>query len=190
MDYYKPVKIECAELIKSRTLEYMNQFKLKPFSDRLVYTKNVQFTEQDTKTINEEFQDKGLSKIVDVLSFKRWQRNKFHRDYCHLDGHDDLIYNASIVIPISGCKGTEQYWYDGDYEITMIATEGVKYFIPKWKTEGKLVASVSIVDTPMLCRVNIPHNAYSNGFEPRLTCTLRFEKNETFEEIYQKLSED
>lgn len=189
MEYYKPVTLECSPLIKKRTKEAMDQFKLVPFRKELVYSKAMKFTEEDRKIINDEVTSKGLSKIKDVLAFKRWGNTKYDKTSSHIDGNNNVIYNSSIVIPVSGCKDTEQYWLDGEYEIKKeVGASGITYLVPVWKSEPTLVDHVFINDQPMLCRVDIPHNAYGNGRQFRLTCTLRFENNESFEEIYEKLS--
>ena len=189
MDYYKPIDISCFDLIKDRTKEFAKELKLVPFTKELLYSRRMLFSEEDQQVINKEFELKGLSKIKDVLIFKRWSSLKYDMNSIHIDGTLDKIYNCSLVIPVSGCKDTEQYWYDGEYEITQIVGKsGIAHLIPKWKSSPKLVDSVHIENCPMLCRVNIPHSAYGNGKQFRLTCTLRFENNETFEEIYEKLS--
>lgn len=185
MDYYKPVKLLCSELIKQRTKEFWENSKFPP---ALAYVKRMPFSEEDLSVINEELLSKGLSRVKDALTFKRRTKGTYDVRRCHIDGNSNTIYNCSVVIPVSGCENTEQYWYDGSFKIESQLNDGVHYYYPVWNGEPQLVEHATIKDDPVLCRVNIPHSTYSNGKEFRITCTLRFENNETFEEIYSKLS--
>jgi hypothetical protein len=158
------------------------------FGDKFpVQASKVPISAEVRNIINQELFSKGLSELTDILSFKR-NNVGINIDGCHVDDGYKSICNVSIVIPVSGYENTGQYWFDGDYKIVKAITPAnVTYNALEWNTPGILIGVVNIT-SPMLCRVNIPHGAYGNGLEYRVTATIRFRNNETFEEVYEKLS--
>lgn len=146
-----------------------------------------EFDQTITDKINGIFTDLGLGELHPILWFVR------HRDYemspnkVHIDGNHTRPW-ASIVIPVSGCENTFQYWYDGDFVragSTLAAISGGKV---QWTGVPRLAAIADTSHKCLLGRVNIPHGAVSNHNDIRITCTLRFKQNWTFEALLEKLS--
>ena len=178
MELYKPVNVNCANLLKSITAAYM--------LDNACSVAKIPLEESVLNIVNAEFNSKGISNIVSPLAFKRNNTSHSTKE-CHVDGDLGNVRNASIVIPVSGCVNTFQYWYNGDYSLVpIIDKQNISRYIINWKTSA-LAGKAHIVDTPMLCRVDIPHGAVANGNDYRITCTIRFKDNESFEELYEKL---
>lgn len=140
------------------------------------------------ETVNEELKSKGVSEVASVLVFHK-TTTEVSPSACHVDGNavQNYLSNVSLVLPVLGCTNdTGQYWYEGPYKLHHVEA-AVRYYKIDWLDTPRLVDHVSI-QAPTLCRVNIPHGAHANGREPRVTCTLRFKANETFEDAHEKLS--
>lgn len=191
MELFRPVKLECFQLIQEFTKTYMSQFNSETF-----YAIRMPVPQEMRNSINDEFSSYGLSNIGDFLAFKR-KTIKISGDACHIDieSKTNTMFNASIVFPVSGCDNTAQFWYDGQYNLTnmeysindgLIKTTSTYYGLD-WVSEPVFADQVEIKDSPVLCRVNKPHSAFSNGIDYRITCTLRFKNNETYEELCAKL---
>ena len=185
MELYKSIELDCFSAIKKATSKFIDQFDKQTIL-------NLPHDQQLLDLINDEVTSKGLSKIIpQLLIFKRWNpiidMKTAHTDHGYIANSP---INCSIVFPVSGCENTCMYWLGGDYELEELTTPtGFKYNSIKWKDGvGTLLQEVEILNSPMLARVDIPHLAQSNGKDFRVTCTIRFSKNEEFEEIYQKLS--
>lgn len=180
---YKKISIEYTDLIKQEVLKQCVHMD--------VGTLKIPLMGELYDKVNEQFISRNLSCVKYLYVFKR--RNVgVNPEPCHVDCREkspDNMTNSSIVIPVSGCKNTAQYWMDGEYKLhKQTLKPGVQYFKLEWVGDIKLIGLVEIYDSPVLCRVNIPHHAYANGVEDRITCTMRLENNEPFEEIYEKLS--
>lgn len=181
---YIPVKIPFQDIITKHTIEQTKQHN----SDSL-YTERIEIPNDELLEINNYLASVGISKLMVALSFKRnttyIRYQSSHLDYSQAIG----VINCSIVIPIEGCKNTGQIWYTGDYNIKIAKMDnGINYALPDWINPGFELDRVEIYDSPMLVRTNVPHSAFSNGHEYRVTCTLRFENNESFEYLAERLS--
>ena len=180
MELYRPVNLECAEMLKILTSRYMLSFNF-------ACVKYMTLSEPNLNIVNSEFNSKGISNIFQPLIFKK-SIVEVGPQHCHIDHYEGQRYHASIVIPVIGCRNTYQYWYDGEYDATVEFDEITKvtFLSTAWK-RAELIDKAYIFGSPMLCRTDIPHGAVSNGREYRVTCTIRFEGNETYEELCEKL---
>lgn len=180
MELYRPINLKCAEMLKILTSRYMLSFNF-------ACVKPMTLPESVLDTVNSEFNSKGVSNIFQPLIFKK-SIIEVGPQYCHIDHYEGQRHHASIVIPVMGCRNTYQYWYDGDYDISASFNENAKvaFFSTVWKS-AEFIDKVYIFDSPMLCRTDVPHGAISNGREYRVTCTIRFTENETYEELSEKL---
>ena len=179
-----PLKSEA--LIKDYVREYLKDSNKDP-----IYAMKVQLPKDILEIINIEMLEYGLPKIGSSMAFKR--KNDYTTMYnkCHIDYavHKAHYIKSSIVIPIDGCEDTVMYWADGDF------TTSVSFPSPKfphtypyikilWNSPGTIIDQVEISNGPMLCRVDVPHNATSRkDGSYRLVMTLRFEENLSIEEI-------
>lgn len=138
--------------------------------------------------INKFFESRKISNLGNCAIFNRKGTLKKYI-YSHIDGYDNFVNACSIVIPISGCERTEHVWFDGDYErVSGISKEGIPFNKPLWKSPGIQIGAFNILKSPTLCRTDIPHLAYSNGSDRRITCTIRTAANESFEYLSEMLS--
>lgn len=183
MKLYQPVQLPFADKLASITNEYMSQFETSN-----IHIHHIPITDDFRQEINSYLKTKGISNLVNVLCFKRRNSVK-SKENCHLDGNSEYVHKCSIVIPVSGCKGTVQYWFDGDYESRLMETEEAKshYLKLKWNNVT-LFQEVEIYEQPVLVRTDIPHNGYTPYNEYRVTVTIRFTDNEDFDYLCKALS--
>jgi hypothetical protein len=184
MEYYRSIHLECAELLRAYTENYALT-ELKDFPGTV--TSMPLLSPLDT-ILNDELKSRNISKSRGYKIFKRKITDNTIGKY-HIDGNapDNFIFNCSIVIPVSGCKGTEMIWCNDNYSLDYnVSPYGVKYFDILWNKPPETIIRKEIFETPMLCRVDIPHTAISNGLEERITFTFRLDGNETFEELCEK----
>lgn len=137
--------------------------------------------------LNNELNSKGLPNMRSAYSFRRFN-SPFDANTCHVDASDTGLHKVSVIIPISGCAGTCQYWYDGKYHVEKrLSAENISYNHIIWDDEPKLMDSVEICDSPVISKADIPHSVYSANNEYRITYTFRFPENITFDEVCEKL---
>lgn len=186
MKLYSPVILPFAEILQKYTEEQMSIF-----NTEILHVQNISISESDRKQINEFLNSKNISNLKNILAFKRKMQYIDYTD-CHLDVDPNNLpglINCSIVIPVSGCRYTKQYWYTGDFKYRLTKTpSGADYAIIDWNGSPVLTGEVEIYKQPVLVRTDIPHSAYSMNNEYRLTCTIRFTNNETFEYLEEQLS--
>lgn len=108
----------------------------------------------------------------------------------HLDSNIyKEILNVSLILPIEGCEDTYMYYAGGKFETRFnFAADGktIRAMID-WQEEPYILDKVSIVDTPVMSRVDIPHDACSRrDGQFRTTLTIRLRNNPTFDEVYSK----
>jgi hypothetical protein len=182
MMLYKPVNLKCFEIIQKEVSEYMKKFK----ESNLVFAPAI--SQELRNTVNKELGALGFAEVFDILLFKR-RGTPRSENMCHMDGDKDILTSTSLIVPVSGCKGTAQYWYGGPYEtvIQSYTPPGSKqatatYRGVKWNGPAEYLGEVEIFEQPYLTRVDLPHGAYDNGKEDRITITFRFKNNIPFEE--------
>jgi hypothetical protein len=176
---YKPINFPFIDVIASETLKLMNNV-----NDGRLSIREIPFSDKVMDDINSYLNLRGVSNLRSKLSFKRLGGVQSHTD-CHVDGTSNITYNCSLVIPVYGCKNTYQYWYNGDYTLKFWGEP--ERGVVLWNSLPNYLDKIEIYDSSMLCRVNIPHSAVGKDNEYRITCTLRFQENETFEYLYEHL---
>jgi hypothetical protein len=79
------------------------------------------------------------------------------------------------------------FWMDGDFNLeTRVLPHGDPYQIVVWKSKPKMIKEVEILE-PVLCRVDVPHDALSNlDGSYRTILSIRLTGNPKFEEIIDK----
>jgi len=184
MKLYNPINFPFSSELQKHTL-----LKMSEFNSNLVYVLDIEIPNDLRDIINNWLANKGISKIINLRSFKRKHQSFGPKD-CHLDVKGDYsLIHSSLVIPVEGCKDTVQYWYDGPRTLeNTTKSGGPKYIKIHWDEEPKYLGDVEIFTTPVLCKVDIPHSAYSRPDEYRTTCTIRFQDNESFDYLSDKLS--
>jgi hypothetical protein len=145
-----------------------------------------EFDQELTTKIGKVFADLGLGPLHPVLWFVRYRDWQMSPQKTHLDGMVSRPW-ASIVIPVMGCRNSFQYWYDGDYSREGQTSANVPGGRVIWSGTSRLVAIADTSDRCILSRVHVPHGAVSNSTDIRVTCTLRFQENWTFEHLQQRL---
>ncbi len=184
MELYKEVHLPFADILKKYTAEYMAESTPDLLDAQII---PIPINERDE--INSYLKSKGVSNLGNILAFKRKMPYAGYLD-CHIDmSNKSTVMNCSIVIPVSGCRHTKQYWYSGDHTIEhKVTPSGAKYCTVVWNGLPQFAGDVEIYDHPTLVRTNVPHSAYSLGEEYRTTCTIRFNDNESFEYLSEHLS--
>jgi len=183
MDLFKHIQLPFANVLQYHTKEYMSNF-----SGEILHVQNIPIPDADMQLINSYLESKGVSKLKNVLAFKRKMEYIDYTD-CHVDTNSREYIRCSVVIPVSGCKHTKQYWYSGDYSVEKRTTpSGSDYYAITWNKMPDFAGEVEIYNNPTLVRTDVPHSAYSFNNEYRITCTIRFINNESFEYLSEKLS--
>lgn len=182
MKLYSPVILPFADVLATIAEAQMSEF-----TENNSYVKDIIIPDEFRNLINLYLQSKGVSEILNILSFKRKLSMKKYY-LTHVDSVEDSVVKNSVVIPVSGCENTSQYWYTGPYELIRLYTiSGASYLSPKWKHVGEFLGEVEIL-SPMLCRTDIPHSGHNPSENYRTTVTIRFKDNEDFEYLAEKLS--
>lgn len=181
---YKPVSLPFASDLVAYTKKHMDQFN----TDR-VHIQNIPVPENEWNDWNAWLNSKGISNLLNALSFKRKQSPK-NVAATHIDFFkDNVVIHNSIVIPVEGCRDTYQYWFGGEFNAEPLATAGGDLYMKiHWTSPPTYLGNVEIFDSPMLCRTDVPHNAENIHNVYRTTVTVRFEANETFEYLAERLS--
>ena len=183
---YKPLSFP-TPLLRAVQCETLEEIGARPRFNDLIH-----FSPELYDQLNSYLGSLGFPLIRGVLGFKR-TNIKPNPYLAHIDGDPIKTTTASLVIPVSGCVDTGMFWFDGNYKLVMSQHGPNSGYANAWHLDWtgspRFLAAVSIVDTPMLCRVNIPHEAYSNGREPRVTVTLRFQGNPLFDDLVKLIAQ-
>jgi len=170
--------LKCFDVLKNFTSNYMADFNKKD-----LYIKNVELPVELRQSLDEELDSYGLSGALNLLAFKRKNFTIPRIETVHID-FDSSIIHSSIVIPIENCNETYMFWMDGSYKTyTKFLPKGTPYQALQWLSVPKLIEKIEIT-TPMLCRVDIPHDAVShiNGLY-RTILSIRIKGNPKFEDV-------
>jgi hypothetical protein len=186
MKYSHPFPLKSHKLLAAFTEKYMEQYNTES-----VYMVKVTLPDRVKQILDAELVGLGLSRSVGTVAFKRNTSTEFDKgQYTHVDysDHTDAITNASIIVPVSECLGTGMYWTSGDYTLSKGRDHmGNSRMDVRWNKPAVIVYEEEIT-TPTLVRVNIPHGAYSRQDDTyRLILSVRLEKNETFDNIVDKI---
>ena len=172
---YYNLDLKTISLLKQDILDYSKTYSNNQLTNSYNIPKNLQ------PAIQEEFNNYGFGEISNVLIFKRFYK---HKGYfmTHIDDK-----NISIVLPITGCENTAQYWYTGEYTtLYQYIMKGYGFHRLIWKSPGYFLNEVEIINNPVLCNVSVPHGAYGNGIITRITASIRFKENPTYEEALSR----
>lgn len=175
--------------------EYVREV-VKNLNDELIYVRCLALPKVLASKINNELHHYNLP---NVSQFHIFRRKHFHTPLCdvravHVDHNNGELVHASIVIPIDGCEKTYMYWVGGNYEkgekmedlIQTNTGSAVRYQTLKWTTSPYVIAEHEIV-VPTLCRVDVPHDAYTaSSTEYRTVATLMLANNPSFDEIISR----
>jgi hypothetical protein len=192
---YAPFKLKCYDLLKQLTIEYMSKF-----DGDDIYNSMMSISDDVAEIFNKEMESYELPSLLHFIAFKRknWiVKDKSNPTLEELRGlHVDYSIKkqqsikTSLVFPISGCEGTDMYFLGGDFEIVPDLTKDDKrtYGRIVWKEKPFLLDRVCINDTPMLAKVDVPHDTDSKmDGSYRITLTAKLVGNPDITEVYEKL---
>lgn len=177
---YHSFPLECSNIIRDYSKEYMNQF-----DGEDLYVKLIPIPLDIRAVLENELATYGLPTVLDFLCFKRKNKKSKRVHIDHMVRPYNSPVHTSLVIPVEGCADTGMYWMTGQYRVVAKQTDsGGTYMFVEWDNEPKFLDEVEINLEPMLCRVDIPHNAYSNDRgEYRTIVSIRFTGNPSIEEL-------
>ena len=192
---YAPFKLKCFDLLKQLAIGYMRQF-----DGDDIYNSIMPVSDEVVEIFNKEIESYELPPLNCFIAFKRknWivkdknnptleELKGLHVDYA---GKTQRVVKTSLIFPISGCENTDMYFLGGEFDIRTATTkeDGRIYGKIFWKQEPFLLDRVSIADTPVLARVDIPHDTDSRmDGSYRITLTARLMGNPDILEVYEKL---
>jgi hypothetical protein len=125
------------------------------------------------------FKKRGLY-LQNIYSFIR-RPHQFHPYEIHVDQHMGQLCSASLVIPCLGHG--PMIWYRGDYRPKPHKHHsGANWSDLDW-VDGPYEIHKEEIPGPSLCKVDIPHTALCMSEEPRITVTMRFRTNPSFDDL-------
>jgi hypothetical protein len=182
---FVPIKLEVEQSIREYAIgEILKQGEpKKEFTQYPVDHTNIPY--DLLNTINLELNSKG---IPDLLYAKSYVRKKKHVQEIHVDG---ILYpfHCSINIPLKGSAGSRFCYYTGSYKMIPSRIDNLKFFTLQWDGVPILEDEVEL-NSAHLVRIDKPHSAIANDTEDRWIFTMRFKGNPTFEELYQKITNE
>ncbi len=178
--------LSVCERLAQQTREHMSTFTTPG-----IHIQNIPISDDLREETNAVLASVGVSELLNILAFKR-TGGVVSPNSCHVDGNPARVCNCSVVIPVDNTAGTLHYWYTGEFELVeadQLNTQSkTKYYKVKWATEqAPTFAQAVEITFPTLTRTNIPHGVTGRDDKHRLSCTIRFKNNETFEELFRKL---
>lgn len=179
---HHPFPINFWDKIKDFVLE-----KTKHYASEDLYVEKINVPNNIQNEINRELLSYNLPlPTPGVTVFKR-KNNSYKFSHFHVDGYDNILYSASLVIPIENCKNTYMIWADGDYSLELKSKiNGIRFHGINWKSDCKVIEQKEIIE-PTLCKVSVPHTAISDNLSNyRTIASIRFLKNLSFEELLQR----
>ena len=190
---YAPFPLKSADIVK----DYVRNF-FKNHNSEQLYAVGLPLPKDILDIVDRELISYGLPKSTSCMAFKRKLMLMPNYKDCHVDYSPTKksTIKTSLVIPIEGCKDTCMYWAEGDY-VTWIAKvspfqnlKGMDHYMKVlWRNAGSILDQVEIFDTPMLCRVDVPHSATSRqDGSYRLIMSIRFDEDLDIEEMLARRS--
>jgi hypothetical protein len=185
MEYYKKINLKCEQLIR----DYLIELVLVP-TEIIDQTKIPhQLPKHLLDQVNSELASYG---VPEILYCQSYLRAKGTTQGIHIDGVGSK-WHAAINIPIQNTKGSKFNWYKGKYTVVQktvdtgaISGKAPITFFGLEDIKLEVAASIEL-DQAYLVRVDEPHNAVANNISDRWIFTMRFHRNPTFEELYEKL---
>lgn len=182
-----PYVFPFADRIKEETLKITDQW-----NDGLIfYCKQFSLSTTLTTDIDNFFISKGLGKTTGVSTIFKRHNTEIDPKLCHFDlvkFPEKEVFNASFIFPCEGGKGGGQYWFTGKHTLKNVRDEKGAYARIIWEEEPKFIDSVEIDKSPMVVRLDIPHNAFSSIDGYRTVSTFRLQNNPSFDEVCRKLN--
>jgi hypothetical protein len=179
MKLYQNINLDCTSLIQ----KYVGNYK-----DWAVGSAHyMKLPDSIISVLDDELKSRDLPKSCGAVVFRRFN-SPFDPNTCHTDARENgTKHELSIIIPIVGCEGTRQYWFDGKFHMERKLTLGnVLYDHIVWDDEPIFLGDVEIYKNPIISRANIPHSVQSDNNQYRITYTFRFPEGTTFDEVCEK----
>lgn len=186
MKYTHSFNLRCHDLIK----DYFSK-ALADFNVSETYFETIELPDSIMEVVNAEFAECDLVPVNWWLAFKK--RNAFGFDYTdysvHVDAYpDNTLFFTALIIPIEGYVNAPMVWFDGNFTNEYVQKYGYGYSKVVWKDDTDITVHQEDIVGPTMCRVDIPHSAYSpSDGSYRAVASVRFKDNPTFEEICEKL---
>ena len=95
----------------------------------------------------------------------------------HIDGNSISAVaksRAALNIPLSNCDRSPMIWYRGNYVAELAELQGTKNIKLKWNT-GPFEIARTVIDSPTLVRVEVPHHIHNPTNQSRISMSLRFD---------------
>lgn len=175
MRYYKSIEINDFQIIKNKTLEFIEKHNLYEISGfrNMYWDEYIVYCPE----ILTAFSVQGLYPTVGYLCVS-YSLDDFS---IHIDTKSKNSHLCRINLPILNCEGTlTEYYTGGEYEIFNQSNDK-SYF--KIKPDGKSVIKVDEIEIikPTVIRVQEPHRVITNlNKVPRITMTLKMNKDPVF----------
>ena len=153
------------------------------------YIKHLTVSEDLKVRMNNYLASRNISEVSEVIVFKK-RFTKVAAEYCHIDGHSARrITKCAIIVPVANCKNTGQFWFDGDYDVVEKSVGEINYTAIQWKSTPALSKLTEIYESPIIARVNVPHEIFNHNKDSyRITCSIRFKDNEDYDYAAKALS--
>lgn len=177
MIYTQPFKLSCYETLR----EYFRE-RLADLNTDESYVGGITIPVDLHKLFVDEMKAHGLIATTHWIIFKK--RHKYQLEAIHVDPT-----HVSIILPIDGYEKAPMCWFIGDHELISREYNRIPYHDVKWKNVTKVKVHYQDINSPSICRVDIPHDTVSDSEgNYRTVATIRLENNPTFEEVCAKLT--
>lgn len=183
---YFNVKLNCFKEIQMEARQILNDFDCHEF----YVIRPLSLSLQTITNLNTELAHLGLPKVGPGMAFKRKNcriQDRVVSKYTHIDSNSQgIITKVSLIIPVEGCLDTHMYYFDGDYRSDTTIINNISTTKLHWTSEPKIIDKISVVDCPVIAKVDIPHDADSRlDGSYRSVVTFRFDNNPDIDTIYE-----
>lgn len=182
MELYKKLSFDTA------IIEQVRQATLVEMSTLHLHEAQIHFLRTPIAIMNGYLQKHypGIPSLFNCILFHRPGNfpQALHLD-CNNDNPPQLM-NCAINIPILNCEDSYMEWHSGNYSTSINSSTGpdgiVRKFIDiAWTSQPQMIDK-TIIDSPSLVRVGIPHKV-SVINKTRSLITFRFNGNPTYETV-------
>ena len=170
MFYFKKITLQHNDSIVERYKHYaVNQEELHAMT-----IPNTEWKWLKTHVIDDISDITGKQHFIkDAIIF--FQRGNHARDI-HVDGYRTEVTDFcwALNIPIENCEHSSMNWYSGNYSTEVKYNKiGLPSLHLTWKDEPQIVSS-TILDSPVIVKVDVPHGIINSSSKSRCILSLRF----------------
>lgn len=170
MDYFKKVTLQHNDIIIDRYKHYITKASE-------LHAMTVPASEW--KWLN----DRVIDDISNITGKHHYIKNAiiffqpgYHTRGIHVDGYrtDITDFSWALNIPLENCQQAEMGWFSGEYSMEIKSNKiGLPSLDLNWHSTPCMAAS-TILDSPTIVKVDVPHTVINSSLMPRCLLSIRF----------------